>query len=79
MDMEPTARVRPLVLSFHKSIPTAAEIHAIEVKYGFNKPIYILHPIQDDVSYKEEILAMLPTILNGNLSLIKNKVKTKKS
>ncbi|MBI2042843.1 hypothetical protein HYT25_00450 [Candidatus Pacearchaeota archaeon] len=36
----------------------------------FNKRIYLLNPVPE-LSYKEEILAMQPIILGGNLSLIK--------
>ena len=35
------------------------------------KKVYILNPVDESVSYKEEILGMLPVILNGDLSLIK--------
>ncbi|MCL5782196.1 MAG: hypothetical protein M1459_02465 [Patescibacteria group bacterium] len=35
------------------------------------KKIYILNPIDEEVSYKEEILCMLPVILNGDLTKIK--------
>ena len=38
------------------------------------KKIYILNPIDEEVSYKEEILCMLPVILNGDLTKIKNKI-----
>lgn len=37
----------------------------------FKKKIYVLNPIDESVSYKEEILAMNPTILNGDLSQLK--------
>lgn len=35
-----------------------------------NKPIYLMNKIPE-ISYKEEILGMLPTIINGDLNLIK--------
>ena len=37
----------------------------------FGKKIYVLNPLQEDVSYKEELYAMQPVILNGDLGLIK--------
>lgn len=37
----------------------------------FKKKIYVLNPIDESSSYKEEILAMNPTILNGDLELIR--------
>jgi hypothetical protein len=44
-----------------------------EMAVGFflKKPIYILNPIQEDVSYKEEILGMGPVVLNGDLNKIR--------
>lgn len=38
--------------------------------YILNKKIFLLNPIPD-ISYKDEIKAMEPIILNGNLDLIK--------
>jgi hypothetical protein len=35
-----------------------------------NKPLYVLHQLPE-MSYSSEILAMQPTVLNGDLSLIK--------
>jgi len=35
------------------------------------KPIYILNPIDESVSYKEEILGMFPKIIKGDLLKIK--------
>lgn len=45
----------------------------IEIGVGFylQKPLYLLHPISSDLSYKIEILSMKPTVINGDLSLIK--------
>jgi len=37
----------------------------------FGKKIYILNDIDETVSYKEEILGMLPIFLNGKLENIK--------
>jgi hypothetical protein len=42
---------------------------AIGLHYG--KKIYVLNPMPESVSYAEELFAMLPTILNGDLNLIK--------
>jgi len=39
--------------------------------YVSNKKIFLLNPIPEDVSYADEIKAMNPVILNGNLNLIK--------
>ena len=36
-----------------------------------NKPLYVLHPLPE-ISYISEILAMQPTVLDGDLSLIKS-------
>ncbi len=45
----------------------------IEAAIGFHykKPIFVLNPISDDLSFKEEILGMQPIFLNGNLKKIK--------
>lgn len=37
----------------------------------FGKKIYVLNPIPESVSYKEELYATMPIVLNGDLSLIK--------
>ena len=44
-----------------------------EMALGFylKKPIYILNPIDETSSFKEEIFEMLPKIIHGNLSKIK--------
>ena len=44
----------------------------IEAAGGFHykKPIYILNPISNDLSFKEEILGMRPVFLNGDLNKI---------
>lgn len=43
----------------------------LEMGFAFvlNKPIYLLHKIPD-LSYRDEIEAMRPVVLNGNLNLI---------
>lgn len=43
----------------------------IGVAFFLGKPIYILHPISSELSYKQEILGMKPIFLNGNLHVIK--------
>ncbi len=35
--------------------------------YGLDKKIFLLNPVPD-MPYKEEILAMQPTVLNGDLT-----------
>jgi hypothetical protein len=40
------------------------------VAFYLDKPIYLLQPLPE-ISYKEEILAMFPIIINGNLTKIK--------
>lgn len=42
----------------------------IGVAYYLKKPIYILNPISSELSYKQEIYGMRPTLLNGDLTLI---------
>ena len=44
----------------------------IEIGLAFflKKPIYILHPISSELSYKQEIYGMKPVLLNGNLEMI---------
>lgn len=44
----------------------------LEMGFAFvsNKPIYLLHEIPD-VGYRDEIEAMKPVVINGNLELIK--------
>lgn len=41
----------------------------IEIGIAFDrgKPIYILHPISSELSYKQEIYGMKPTLLDGNI------------
>ena len=40
------------------------------VALHFDKPIYILHPIDETVSYKEELLGMQPIFLDGDIRRI---------
>lgn len=42
----------------------------IGVAFFLKKPIYILNPISSELSYKQEIYAMKPILLNGNINLI---------
>lgn len=44
----------------------------IEMGLAFylNKPIYILNPISDELSYKQEIYGMNPVLLDGDLDKI---------
>ena len=39
--------------------------------YVLKKKIYLLNPIPEGVSWKEEIVAMQPVVLEGNLKLLK--------
>ncbi|MEK7136642.1 MAG: hypothetical protein AAB821_03570 [Patescibacteria group bacterium] len=43
----------------------------IGVAFYLKKKIYILNAVSSELSYKQEILGMKPTFLNGELSLIK--------
>jgi len=45
----------------------------ISVAYYLNKPIYLINPIPGNLPYTDELEAMEPVVLNGNLDLIKNK------
>ena len=64
-----------LVLNYEKNGKAGYIGGAVLMEMGvglhLGKKIYILHPIDESVSYKEEILGMLPTILNGDLKLIR--------
>lgn len=42
----------------------------IGVAFFLKKPIYILNPISSELSYKQEIYAMKPILLNGDINLI---------
>jgi hypothetical protein len=48
-----------------------AVLMEMAIALHFNKKIYVLNPIDEHCSYKEEILATNPKILNGDLALIK--------
>jgi len=43
----------------------------IGIAYYLKKPIYVLNPISSDLSYKVEILAMRPIILDGDVRNIR--------
>ncbi len=43
----------------------------IGVAFYLGKKIYVLNPVPAELSYKQEILGMKPTMLNGDLSLVK--------
>lgn len=42
----------------------------IGIAFYLKKPIFILNPVSSELSYKQEITGMKPTILNGDLTLI---------
>src|SRR3989344_5078677 len=42
----------------------------IGVSFYLKKPIYILHPVSSELSYKQEILGMKPIMLDGDISKI---------
>jgi len=48
-----------------------AVLNEMAVAFYLKKPIFILNPIDETSSFKEEILGMFPTIINGDLSKIK--------
>ncbi len=64
-----------LVLNYEKNSRPGYIGGAVLMEMGvalhLKKPIYILHPIDESVGYKEEILGMLPVILHGDLARIK--------
>jgi len=64
-----------LVLNYDKNGKPGYIGGAVLMEMGvalhLGKKVYILNPIDDSISYKEEILGMLPVIMNGDLSLIK--------
>lgn len=43
----------------------------IGLAFWLNKPIYLMNPIPQTLSYTEEIKGMQPIIINGDLTLIK--------
>ncbi|MDE1974974.1 MAG: hypothetical protein KGI49_00485 [Patescibacteria group bacterium] len=64
-----------LVLNYEKNGKPGYIGGAVLMEMGvalhLGKKVYILNPIDETVGYKEEILGMLPVILNGDLNLIK--------
>ena len=64
-----------LVLNYEKNDKPGyiggAVLAEMAIGLHFGKKIYILDPIGETVSYKEEILGMQPVILNGDLALIR--------
>lgn len=64
-----------LVLNYEKNGKLGYIGGAVLMEMGIalhlGKKVYILNPIDESVSYKEEILGILPVILNGDLSLMK--------
>lgn len=43
----------------------------IGIAFYLKKKIYILNSVSSELSYKQEIMGMKPTMLNGDLSLVK--------
>jgi hypothetical protein len=64
-----------LVLNYEKNgvegYIGGAVLSEMAIALHFGKKIYVLNPIDESCSYKEELLAMHPTILNGDLSRIR--------
>lgn len=64
-----------LVLNYEKNgikgYIGGAVLCEMAIALQFKKKIYVLNPIDESCSYKEEILAMSPIILNGDLPRIK--------
>lgn len=48
-----------------------AVLAEMAIALHFGKKIYVLNPMQEDVSYTEELFAMQPVVLNGDLEKIK--------
>lgn len=65
-----------LVLNYEKNGKPGyiggAVLAEMAIGLHFNKPIYVLNPVDETVHYKEEILGMKPVILNGKLELIRH-------
>lgn len=38
--------------------------------FHYKKPIFLLHPISEDLPIKEEVFGLQPKVLNGDLSLL---------
>ena len=64
-----------LVLNYEKNGKSGyiggAVLSEMAIAFYHKKPIYILNPIDESSSFKEEIYGMQPIIINGNLNLIK--------
>jgi len=64
-----------LVLNYEKNgiagYIGGATLSEMTLALHFGKKIYVLNPIPELLSYKEELYGTLPVILNGDLSLIK--------
>ena len=64
-----------LVLNYEKNGVAGyiggAVLAEMSLALHYGKKIYILNPIPESVSYKEELYGAMPIILNGNLKLIK--------
>ena len=64
-----------LILNYNKNGKDGyiggAVLSEMAVAFYLKKPIYILNPIDESSSFKEELYGMFPVILNGDLSRIK--------
>lgn len=64
-----------LVLNYEKNGKQGyiggAVLGEMALAFYFKKPIYVLNPIDESSSFKEELYGLHPIILNGNLNLIK--------
>lgn len=64
-----------LVLNYEKNGKQGyiggAVLSEMALAFYFKKPIYVLNPIDESSSFKEELYGLHPIILNGNLNLIK--------
>ena len=45
------------------------------VAFLHQKPMYVLHSVSDQCALKEEVMALFPTFLNGNLSILISNVR----
>lgn len=63
-----------LVLNYEKNRKKGyiggAVLNEMAIAFYFKKPIFILNPIDEDSSFKEEIYGMKSIIINGDLGLI---------
>lgn len=64
-----------LVLNYEKNGKQGyiggAVLSEMALAFYFKKPTYVLNPIDESSSFKEELYGLHPIILNGNLNLIK--------